>query len=203
VEYDEVADLQAYFLENCTSLEVSELRELLVNIFVPRAPQRKSNPRLAADQDDQPAAACWETDGANDADLVMGAIGAITRRCGIAARCPLFMVGDPAPDYYLVQSGGFIVRRALARSGPRDARTAVRFVAPNELFIFDRAGAHVADCDAMVDSVVLRIDRQRFKQQAMLDPALGALRSAVHADELGWFLQTPVPGQRNGEEDQP
>ena len=97
-------------------------------------------------------------------------------------------------SYYLVLAGELLVHRHPARTTAGRPKAAVRIVTSGDLFIFDCDGVHVADCDAAVDSVVLRIDRRRFERQADLDPVLRGLRNAVHADVQAIMVGHDGPG---------
>ncbi len=108
----------------------------------------------------------------------------------VAARRALFSARDPALGYYLVVSGKLMVHRRIAGATTGQPKTVVQSAECGDLLIYDCDGTHVATCDALEDSVVLRIDRRRFERQAALDPVLRRVGQSVHAGELEWILRS-------------
>ena len=126
----------------------------------------------------------WETVDEGEFDWLLSALAPFATRRSVAAQTAIFTDGDAAHSYYCVVSGKLLVHRNRARSQP-----AAQFVTRGRLFIFDCDGVHMASCRAVVDSVVLRIDRRRFELRVGLDPVLRGVRNSVHANELEWILQ--------------
>ena len=127
--------------------------------------------------------------GKADNSWLLHALAPFATRRAIAAQTELFANGEPARSYYLVLSGKLIVHRKLVYTTATGSRSVVRLVTPGDLFIFDTDGVHVANCDAIADSLLLRVDRRSFELQATLDPLLMGVRNAVHAGELEFILQ--------------
>ncbi len=139
----------------------------------------------------QPVVEQWDGHTEPSEDWLSKALAPfVTRQC-VAAQSSLFAYGDRATCYYFVVSGKLLIRRRAPR-----ARSAIRFMTDGDLFIYDCDGGHVASCDAVVDSTVLRIDRRQFDRQARLDPRLGRVRDAVHTDELEFILRGLGPAPR-------
>jgi CRP-like cAMP-binding protein len=59
-----------------------------------------------------------------------------------------------------------------------------------DLFIFDCGDLHEADCDAIVDSVVVLLDREQLDKLARHNHQLKSLLSEIHANELQLILQS-------------
>ncbi len=137
----------------------------------------------------QPATRSPWKDWSQDRSWMSSVLGSFARRRSISARSGLFSEEDPAPYYYFVQTGEFLVHRRIERLRMGRPKAAVRLVSEDDLFIFDCDGVHVANCDAVVESVVLCIERQRLEQLAALDPVLRRMLTAVHETELRFILR--------------
>ncbi|MFM9942688.1 MAG: cyclic nucleotide-binding domain-containing protein [Hyphomicrobiaceae bacterium] len=150
---------------------------------------RKLHCDLQAGRGDQPAVEHLRANSDPDGRWIANAVGPLASRRCVSAQLRLFAEGDLASSYYLVETGQFLVHRRLARSTSGGPVAAVRFLSCGDLFIFNCGDMRAANCDALVDSVVLRIDRVQFQREAALNPELDHAQSAVHADELGWILR--------------
>lgn len=109
-------------------------------------------------------------------------------RRAVAARTELFSRGDQAKAYFLVVSGELLV--CSRRVG---TRTVIRLLQAGDLFIHECDGVHAAECSAVRDSSVLRIDRRRFDSLCRIDPWLRDIRTALHSTELEFLLAGPGP----------
>lgn len=107
-----------------------------------------------------------------------------TRR-HVEAGARLFAIGDRAAKFYLVEKGRLVVQRHTDRGD-----LARRNACEGDVIIYDCDGAHVADCRAVRDSVVITIDRRILEFRAMLDPAIKGLLHQVHARELDLILES-------------
>jgi hypothetical protein len=138
--------------------------------------------------DEQPTPSRWQTYPADDVDWLETVLAPLGARQLIGAQCSLFDHGTPARHYILVQSGKLLVRRRGV-----SARSAIRFASDGDFISFDCDGVHVASCEAIVDTVVVRIDRRTLDRQARLDPMLKRLCNALHASELEFILRSLAP----------
>ena len=153
----------------------------------------KSHRDVRAGRNDQPAVEHLRTNNEpDDCGLADAVAHFASRRC-IGAQLRLFAEGDVASCYYLVESGKLLVHRRLAPSTSGEPVAAVRFLSRGDLFISNCGDKRAADCDALVDSVVLSINSVQLQRQTALDPELAHAQSAVHADELGWVLRSLRP----------
>ncbi len=148
---------------------------------------------VAAGRDYRPTGKHWNSEP--DTNWLFSALAPLATRRNVAARRALFAAGNPALGFYLVVSGKLMVHRRIAGATSGQPRTVVRSAERGDLLIYDCDGTHVADCDALEDSVVLWIDRRRFERQAALDPVLQRAGNAVHASELEWILHSLGPGR--------
>lgn len=103
----------------------------------------------------------------------------------IAAGTMLFAQGDVANRYFLIESGKVIAHRTRNCSQP-----IIRLIRERELFIFDCAGTHVANCEAVSPVMLLQVDRRRLDADAKWDPVLRGLLNAMHAQELSMLLES-------------
>lgn len=110
-----------------------------------------------------------------------GVLGDAVERMSVPRRLArgmrLFARGDLASNYYLVESGALLV-------GSRGFVGPVRRLEPGELFIYECNHAHVANCEATVDSIVHCIDRGRLERLAVRTPELKGALHLVHSTEL-------------------
>lgn len=158
-------------------------------------------PRLSSDfPDDRGDAddgfsARWLANSALDQDpsWIAGTVSQFAARRRVSAQSELFARGDPARFYYLLLSGELLLYLPAARSSAKRGKSAVRFVATDELLIASLDGQHMADCTATRDSIVLCIDRCRLERSAFLDSVLWRLICRVHAYEIEWLLQSTFP----------
>ena len=114
-------------------------------------------------------------------------------RLCVPASTTLFQDGDRAMNYYLLKRGELLVQWR-----PKPGQPMGRKVNENDLMICDCGGVHVATCDAIADSIVLRFGRHQLEDQATQDPTLKALLQGVHTRELEIILgaspmQMPAP----------
>ena len=154
---------------------------------------RKSHRNVRAGRNDQPAIEHLRANHEPNDGWIADAVAPFASRRCIGAQLRLFAEGDLASSYYLVESGKFLVHRRLAPSTSGGPVAAVRFLSRGDLFIFNCGDKRAADCDALVDSVVLSIDCMQLKRQTALDPELAHAQSAVHAAELCWILRSLRP----------
>ena len=132
----------------------------------------------------------WSAEPERDTNWLVAALGAVATRRQVSARSELFAIGDPAPSFYLLLSGELLIHRRRTPSMVGRGKTAIRLVFPDELFIFDCDGKHLADCSAISDCILLRIDRRRMERLAALDRVLRGVLHRLHANEIEWFLQS-------------
>ena len=156
---------------------------------------RKSQRDVRVGQGDQPNSEHLRTNHDPDNDWIANAVAPFARRRRVGAQLRLFAEGDVASSYYFVETGELLAHRRLARPTTGGPTAAVRFLTSGDLFILNCGELHAADCDALVDCVVLSIDRVQLQQQAALDPDLSHAQSAVHADELRFILRSLRPNQ--------
>ena len=116
----------------------------------------------------------------------------------VHAQHELFADGDPARWYYLVDDG-----RLLASRRRKAGKLAIRFLTSDDLFILDCNGTHAASCHAVVDSVVLVIERGRLDRLSRRDPALARVLANAHANDLEMILETLSPGPATADLEQP
>ena len=105
----------------------------------------------------------------------------------VAAQTSLFTKGDVALNCYFVQFGQLMVYRPLTPVQPTKPKAAIRMFEDGDLICFASDGAYAANCIAVIDSSVLRIDRRWLEQQAQLDPVLRRILTAVHTGENEWL----------------
>ncbi len=164
---------------------------------------RESSCDLRAGREDQPDVRYLRANSPPDGGWIANAVAPFAGRQCVGAQLRLFAKGEPASSYYLVESGQFLVHRRLGRSTSGGPVAAVRFLSCGDLFIFNCGDMRAADCDALLNSVVLRIDHVQFQRAAALNPELRHAQSVIHADELGWILQSLHPNPRIAENQQP
>ena len=145
----------------------------------------------------------WSAESERDSSWLVTALGPVATGRQVAARSELFAIGDPAPCFYLLLSGELLIHRRRTPSMAGRAKAAIRLVSPDELFIFDCDGKHLADCSAISDCILLRIDRRRMERLAALDPVLRGVLHRLHANEIEWFLQTLGAYDGRAQHDQP
>ncbi len=107
----------------------------------------------------------------------------IATRQHLAAQSQLFIQDDAAKYCHFVVSG-----KLLAVRHCKNAYPAVRFLTEGDLVLLDCDDTHIASCYTVLDSQVLRIDRQRLAALAPGDPALMQMLHAVHASDLEMIL---------------
>ena len=119
-------------------------------------------------------------------DWLIDLIEPFASRCVVPAQCSLFAAGDVVQGYFAVLSGELLVHR---RQSSKHKPT-IRIMTRGDLFIYDAADRHSADCDAVTGSVVLRIERQRLDELAGFNPDLADVLRVVHASELAMLLDS-------------
>jgi CRP-like cAMP-binding protein len=143
-----------------------------------------------ADLDPQPVITQWQTQPDHGLDWLASALAPFGMRYCIGAQSALFAFGDTAPCYYYVETGKLLVSRRSKQS-----KAAVHFATEGSLFMYGRNNAHVASCDAVVDSVVLRIPSHRIESLGRQDPTFRRVLDAVHASEREFIVHSLGRGQ--------
>ncbi len=104
----------------------------------------------------------------------------------LQARTTLFSNGDPSRFYYLVECGELLVHRHVLPN----LRPTARVLNDGDVFTYDCAGYHAAECVALTDSVVRCVDRQIFDERASTSHLLQRVLHAVHSAELEMILES-------------
>ena len=114
----------------------------------------------------------------------------------IESQSSLFGAGDPAHSCYFVQFGQLMVYRPLTPSEPAKPKAAIRLCEYGDVISLAAGDVYAASCIAIVDSAVLRIDRQWLERQAQLDPVLRRILFATRARENAWLnlARSPASG---------
>ena len=121
----------------------------------------------------------------------------------ISSHCELFASRHPANCYYLLLSGDLIAYRPRMHFIAGRAKIAVRFFSQNELFYLACDSKRVADCVAISNCTVLRIDCSRLDRQASRHSLLRGILNRIHASELQWLLAPLDMDVGKFEEEQP
>lgn len=129
-----------------------------------------------------------------DDDALIAAAQQLRRRMRAAPDQVLYLEGEPASDYYVVQRG--IVR--LCRQLGDGRRQIAGFVFPGGVFGIDGAGAYVGSAEAVTRLDYLRVPRREL---AALHPRLSALLLTRVCEELaGAQAQLLLLGRKTPEE---
>jgi CRP-like cAMP-binding protein len=141
-------------------------------------------------QVEQPVVGPLTENNEHDRNWISREVAPIAKRRHIGAQLALFASGDMALNYYFVEAGNFLVTKCRERRRTGDPVAAIQFLSHGDVFIFNCGNRHFVDCVAVTDSVVLSVDRVLLQKHAVKNPDLSHALSVVHANELGWMIQS-------------